>query len=519
MKRVLMLSSSSVLSESYEELVGKTKEIFILHSLSGIIHWDMETKMPPRGTQLRSQQLALLEKIGHRMITDPEIGKFIDKIRDHNDFDSLSQLQKRNVHLIKKEYDEATKLPEKLVVETARQYAITVNTWKKAKAAMDWDMFKPELEKLYNLKKEAADILMEVKGSSTRYDALIDLFEPGMTSHNISEVFSGMRKGLQELIEKVQSSNIKLETSFLKRKVPIYLQERVSEALVEIIEYDTKSPNAGGRIDETEHPFTTGYYDDIRITTHYYEENFCSSVFSVLHEGGHAIYEQGLPSDWMYQPVGTSSSMGIHESQSRFVENMFGRSPEFWSYFFPKLNNMFGGVLSDVNLDQFILAVNRVEPSKIRIEADEVTYGLHIIIRFEMERDLLSERLTIDELPQVWSQKYREYLGVEVEHDSEGVMQDIHWSSGIFGYFPSYALGNIYGGQMLEKLVKDVPDYRDNISQGVFKDMKKWFVENVHRYGNLYDPAELIKVVTGEELRIEPFLNYLHEKYSKLYGF
>ncbi len=513
-----MVESDGVL-EAYDGLMGKAKELFVIQSVGSIVNWDLETKMPPKGIQLRSEQLALLQKIGHRMLTDPEIGKLIEEIVDHKDYGSLDQLQKRNVLLAKKEYDEATKLPEELVVETARQTALTVDIWKKAKAAKDWKMFRPDLEKLFDLRKRAADILMDVKGSATRYDALIDLFEPGMTSDTISQVFTGMRRGLMDVLGKIRDASRQPDTSFLNRKVPLEAQRKIADAMAEVIGYDVKSNQAGGRIDETEHPFTTGYFDDIRITTHYYEDRFESSVFSVLHEGGHAIYEQGLPHEWMYQPVGTGCSMGIHESQSRFVENIFGRSPEFWGPFFPKLNDLTGGVLSDVELGKFVHAINKVEPSKIRVEADEVTYGLHIIIRFEMERDLLSEKIAIDELPQAWNEKYREYLGVEIEHDSEGVMQDTHWAGGLYGYFPSYALGNIYGGQMLEKMAAEIPGYKDYIAKGSFKEIKGWMVDNVHKYGNLYDPADLIKVITGDDLRIEPFIDYLDEKYSKLYGY
>ena len=507
------------LEKAYRDLMERAKDLIVLQSASGIVYWDMETKMPPKGVALRSQQLALLEKMGHRMLTDPENGRLIDKITGHTGYDGLTQLQKRNVHLAKKEYDEAVKLPEELVVETAKQQTIAVNTWKKAKAARDYGMFKPDLQKLLELKAKAADILMEVKGTKTPYDALVDIYEPKMSSETISKVFEGMREGLIRIVEKCRDASRQPETDFLSRKIPIDAQKNVAEALSEAIGYDIKSDKAGGRIDETEHPFTTGYYDDVRITTHYYEEKFASSVFSTLHEGGHAIYEQGLPADWIYQPAGTGCSMGIHESQSRFVENIVGRSHEFWSHFLPKLKGMTGDTLEDISLEQFVHAINRVVPSKIRIEADEVTYGLHVIIRFEMERDLFAGKLTVDELPQVWNEKYMQYLGVEVEHDSEGVMQDTHWASGLYGYFPSYALGNLYGGMMLEKMNRAIPDWRDKISAGSFAEVKGWLVENVHGRGNLYDPADLIKVITGGELTIGPFLNYLEEKYSKLYSY
>ena len=511
--------TKETLTEAYERLMGKAKDVSILQSAASIISWDMETKMPPKAITLRSQQMALLERIGHKMVTDPEIGELLSRIRAHPDFESLDEVQRRNVHLAKKVYDERTKLPEELVVETARQGAITIDTWKKAKAARDYKAFKPDLEKLFKLRQRAAEILMDVKGTTTPYDALLDIYEPGMTADTISRVFGKLRPGLVEIIEKCRTAQRQPDTSFLRLSVPIEAQGKISEALAAFIGYDVTSKEAGGRIDETEHPFTTGYYDDVRITTHYHEDRFASSVFSVLHEGGHAIYEQNLPRDWIYQPIGAGCSMGFHESQSRFVENIVGRSREFWSYFLPELKRLTGDALLDLELDGFVHAINKVEPSKIRIEADEVTYGLHIIIRFEIERDLFARRLTIDELPEVWNEKYREYLGVEVEHDSEGVMQDTHWAGGMYGYFPSYSLGNIYGGQLLAAMERDLPKWRSLVAAGSFSEVKRWLVEHVHRHGDLYDPADLIKVATGEELTIEPFLRYLDEKYSELYGY
>jgi carboxypeptidase Taq len=276
---------------------------------------------------------------------------------------------------------------------------------------------------------------------------------------------------------------------------------------------------AGGRIDETEHPFTCGYYDDVRITTHYYDQDLASSLFSVLHEGGHATYEQNLKREWIYWPIGTACSMGFHESQSRFVENIVGRSREFWIYFLPKLKEFTGNIFSDVKLDQFVHAINRVKPSKIRILADEVTYGLHIFIRFEIERELIGGKITVADLPGIWNQKYKEYLGVDIENDSEGVMQDTHWASGLYGYFPSYALGTIYSGQILAVMKKTVPDWKDQITKGNFYPIKQWLIKNVYSYGNLYNPASLIKHITGEGINVKHYLDYLNEKYSKLYGY
>jgi carboxypeptidase Taq len=239
----------------------------------------------------------------------------------------------------------------------------------------------------------------------------------------------------------------------------------------------------------------------------------------MLHEGGHALYDQNLDPEWIYQPIGSSCSLGFHESQSRFVENIVGRSREFWIYYLPKLKEVSGNIFSDIDLDTFVFAINQVKPSKIRVEADEVTYCLHIIIRFEIERDLMTDKITVADLPEIWNQKYKDYLGVDIENDSEGVMQDIHWASGSQGYFPTYALGNIYSGQILAQIRKAIPDWKDQIAEGNFHNIKQWLIENVHRYGNLYDPADLVKKITGEEINVKHYLDYLSEKYSKLYGF
>ena len=509
---------SENITKLYQKLMEWNKELNLLRSSGSILHWDMETKMPPAGIELKSQQLAFLQKIGHQMLTDPKIGEFLDDIEGHKDYEDLSHLEKRNVHLSRKAYTEATALPEELVVEIARQQTLGVAAWKKAKAKQDYDMFKPELEKIIDLQRKAAGILMEVKDTPTPYDALIDDYEPNMTANTITEVFNEMKKGLQKVLDRIQSETPP-NTDFMRRHVPSSAQEKIAEKIARFIEYDIWSEEAEGRIDTTEHPFTTGYYNDVRITTNFHEDYWPSSVYSILHEGGHALYELGLPDEWMYQPIGSSASYGIHEAMSRFVENHVGRSSEFWNYFLPELKKLTGDVLSDMTLDQVVAGVNHVTPSKIRIEADEVTYGLHIVIRFEMERDIFAEKLTVDELPEVWNSKYDKYLGVEIENDSEGVMQDTHWASGLFGYFPSYALGNIYDGQLRILVDKDVPGWKNHISEGNFRPVKEWLTEHVYKHGNMYDPENLIRLETGSSLRVQPFIDYLDEKFSDIYGY
>ena len=514
-----MSKTTETLNTKYEKLMALTKEIVTLYSATGIVYWDMETMMPPKGVNLRSQQLAVLSQMTHRLSTKPEIGTLLKNIERHPDYDDMNELRKRNLYLIRKQYDEQTKLPEKLVAETAKQQAIGINVWKKAKAAKDFSLFKPELEKMLSLKRQAAEILMRVKETKTPYDALIDIYEPKMTAESISRVFRDLRDGLMSILKKCLSSPNQPNPRVLKRKVPIDVQRKISKEIAKFIEYDVESSKAGGRIDETEHPFTTGYYDDVRITTHYYENDMASSLFSILHEGGHAVYDQNLKQEWMFQPIGSSTSLGFHESQSRFLENIIGRSREFWTYFYPKLNALTGNVFADISSDDFVRAINHVRPSKIRIEADEVTYCLHIIIRFEIEQGLIPGKITVEDLPEIWNQKYKKYLGVDIKDDSEGVMQDIHWSSGDFGYFPTYALGNIISGQLLHTMEKSIQDWKEQLEVGNFKNIKRWLVENVHQQGDLYDPAILVKKITGEEMNVKPYLEYLDNKFSWVYGY
>lgn len=504
--------------ENYNQLLTRYRELTIFSSAQGVLGWDMMTKMPPKGINLRSEQMAVLSGIGHRMATDPEIGSLLGRIEQDSNYSDLDSIQKRNVHLMRKSYDEQVALPESLVTEMQRQSSIANAVWKKAKAENNWEMFRPELEKNIDLVKKAADILMKVKKTETPYDALIDIFEPGLTAWYINRLFNELRNGLLLLIDKIGRLPERPEPGILQRKIPVDLQQKVSAALAETILYDVSSNKAGGRIDETEHPFTSGYYDDVRITTHYYEDRFASSIFSVLHEAGHALYEQNLNPEWMYQPVGTACSTGFHESQSRMVENMVGRSREFWAYFLPRLKEITGDRLSGIDLDKFVRAVNEVKQSKIRIEADEVTYSLHVIIRFNIEKEIFNYNMKIKDIPERWNSSYAEYLGVDIENYSEGVLQDMHWSGGSFGYFPCYALGNLYNGQLLVKMNNDIPGWPREMEKGNFVPVKEWMVKNVHSRGNLYDPLDLIREITGEDLTAEPYLEYLNEKYSALFG-
>ncbi len=502
---------------AYERFLERYKELKLIETAIYMLHWDLETYIPPRGVRLRSEQIATLSKLQHDLLTRPETGRILEEAERESE--SYDEVQKRNLYLARKEYEEETKVPSELVAAIAKQQAIATEVWKRAKANNDWSMFQPELDKMVDLTRQRYEIVKEVKGIPDLYDSMIDDYERAMTSNMIQRVFTQLREGLVPLTQKCAEASAGLNTDFLHRTIPVDVQRKIAADLADLIGYDIRSESAGGRIDETEHPFTTGYFDDVRITVHYHPDNVMSMLYAVLHEGGHALYEQNLNKDWMYQPVGEAASMGIHESMSRFVENIYGRTLEFWRYYYPRLNELTGGVFADIPIEDFVRAVNYVRPSKIRIEADEVTYSLHVIIRFEIERALFSDKVTVSELPQVWNERYEKYLGVEIESYAEGVMQDTHWASGLFGYFPSYALGNVYDGMWLEKMNRDIPDWREGVARGDFSHVKKWLIENIHSKSALYDPADLVREVTGRGLDAKPFLQYLETKYSSLFGF
>ena len=504
---------------SYKKLLNKTKELIILQTIQSIIQWDMETMMPPNAVEQRSYQLALLSRMEHKMSISPDIGRLINEIITNPNYDNLGQIEKRNVHLIKKNYEEQIQLPEKLVSETTKQQVLTVNSWKKAKATKDYSRLEPDLEKLVSLNKKVAEILMKVKNTNTPYDALIDNYEPKTTAQTINVVFAELQNGIKSLLNKIQRCSEYKNEQTIRIQIPVKKQRKIAQLLAQSLGYDVVSENSGGRIDETEHPFTTGYYDDVRITTHFYPNNYISAIFSVLHETGHALYEQNINQKWKYQPVGSISSYGFHESQSRLYENIIGRSQEFWNHLLPKLKQIASPLLDNLNLDQFLGLINKVKPSKIRIEADEVTYNLHIIIRYQIEKALFENKIEVNELPEIWNQKYEDLLGVEIKNDSEGIMQDIHWASGYYGYFPSYAIGNIYSGQIFEELRLNVEKVKSQIEQGEINEANLWLKQNVHYYGSLYEPNELIEKISGEKINSQPYIQYLNKKYRKLYGF
>lgn len=500
---------------AYEDLMKRFKEIVLIGTAAGILQWDLQSYMPPRAASFRGEQLASIGVLIHRLQTSAEAGELLSSAEaESHDAD---EVRARNLHLLRKSYDQETRLPEDLVADLARQQAITTDVWTRTKPKSDWKTFEPELKKLFDLAVRRCELLEEIKGVRTPYDASIDDFEPMMSSDQIATVFGELRPELVQMTKKYGQASKAVDPKAVLRKLSKDGQKALVEDAVNLIGYDTRSENAGGRLDEVMHAFTIGYYDDVRVTIHYKDDDPLGSVLTGMHEGGHALYEQNLNRDWMYQPLGASASSGIHESISRFYENMIGRSPEFWSFYLPRVNQLSSGLFSDVRSPDLLRALNRVVPSKIRITADEVTYSLHIIIRFEIEKALFDGKVEVSELPSIWNEKYESYLGVKIENDGEGVMQDMHWSNGYFGYFPSYALGNVYGGMWLEVLTSRLPSWKKGIAKGDMQVIRNWLTEQIFAKSNLYYPDELVSKVTGKKITAKPFLSYLRTKYDALF--
>ncbi|HUR53971.1 MAG TPA: carboxypeptidase M32 [Gemmataceae bacterium] len=498
--------------DAYAELVRRSKELGVLNSCAAVLAWDQNTYMPQKGVALRGEQMALLASIAHAKLTDPKNGELLSQLDGAFAADSP---EAANVREMRRAFDRATKLPPSLVEELARVTSQAQQAWEDAKKANDFPTFRPWLEKIVALKRQEC---AAVGFTDSPYDALIEEYEPGTTAAELKTLFAGLTADLVPLIRKIAESKQKPERSILEREYPVDRQKIFAEAAAVAFGFDF----AGGRLDTTAHPFCSGTGPgDCRITTRYNPRFFSESFFGVLHETGHAIYEQNLPSEHFGTPLGVACSFGIHESQSRLWENQVGRGRPFWDHFFPRLRQTFPSALNGVSLDAFYFAVNDVRPSLIRVEADEATYNLHIALRFELELALLTGDLAVADLPGAWNERTKALLGLEVPDDARGCLQDIHWSFGGIGYFPTYTLGNLYAAQFMDAIRRDLggagsldADFR----RGEFGRLKDWLNQNIHRHGQRYRAGELCRRATGEPLSARPFIAHLNEKYAPLYG-
>ena len=445
------------------------------------------------------------------MFTSPEMGEMLAELvpyAENLDPDSDDAcLIKRTAH----DYEKMTRVPGEWVAEFARITTLAQVAWEEAKTENRFEVFQPHLEKVVELRRAYADFF---KPYDHVYDALLDDFEPGMKTSEVQAIFDALRPQQVQLLKEIAAQPV-VDDAFLH--IP-YDEQGQWDFGVDVITRFGFDWNRG-RQDKSMHPFTTSFgIDDVRITTRFDPERAASALFSTMHEGGHAMYEQGIAKSLRRYPLANGASMAVHESQSRMWENLVGRSKSFWTFFYPKLVKRFPSQLANVTLEQFYRGINKVEPSLIRVEADEATYNLHIMLRMELEIAMLEGRLQAGDLPQAWNQKMSEYLGVTPPNDREGVLQDVHWSGGMMGYFPTYALGNLVSAQLWEKIHQDLPGLDDQIRQGKFDDLLGWLRVNVHQHGAKFQPQVLVKRVTGSTIRPEPYMRYLRTKYAEIYN-
>ena len=497
---------------TYQRLIAEIKQISLLGSCASVLGWDKQTYMPKGGAGHRAEQLALLVGMIHERATAPQIGDYLEEIENSDLVSDPYSEAAVNVRELRRDYDRAIKLPRSLVEELARVATISQQVWREAREKSDYALFQPHLTKILDLKHQEVRAL---GNGETPYDTLLDDYEPGETSENLTWVFSGLRDELVELVGAIAESGKKPDENILTRTYPIDQQEAFGKIAAAQIGFNFDN----GRLDITTHPFCSGIGPgDTRLTTRYNTHHFSESFFSIMHEAGHGIYDQGLNDEYYGTPMGGSVSLGIHESQSRMWENFVGRSEAFWAHFFPKVQAAFPDALSDVSERDFYGAINTVAPSFIRVEADEATYNLHIMLRFELEQALIDGGLKAEDVPGVWNETFEKYLGITPPDDTQGCLQDIHWSGGGIGYFPTYALGNLYAAQFFEQARQEVGDLDAQFAEGVFDPLKNWLTEKIYSQGQRYRANELIEVVTGKPLSHEPLMRHLRAKYEPLYG-
>jgi carboxypeptidase Taq len=495
-------------TKSYDRLLKLGSEIVQLEQIAALLQWDEETQMPERAIAGRSDQIALIEGMIHDRRISSQMGELLEQLKDQPGDDH----QKALVRIHSREYDRQVKIPRSLITQLSIACSRGQAAWAKAREHDDFTEFQPYLGRIIELKKEWAQAAGFDKHP---YDPLVDEYEPGMTCAGVESVFSQLETPLSDLVEEITRLE-KPDDAFLYRQYDRQLQDRFGRMIVQ----DMGIESDRFFMTESVHPFTTTLgADDVRITTRYSEPAVTSTLFSTIHEAGHALYELGASNEKTRgTALAAGSSLGIHESQSRLWENMIGRSREFWEHYLPKFRALFPAQLEDVSDNDFIRAVNKAEPSHIRVNADELTYTLHIILRFKLEKALIEGALSVSDLRDAWNQLSEELLHLRVEHDRDGVLQDVHWSAGLFGYFPTYAMGNLYAAQFLDTLKTEHPDYGDWLRTGSLNKVQQWLYDRIHRHGSVYTASQLITAVSGRELDASCFMQYLQQKYRTLYS-
>ena len=500
-------------------LKAKLLEIQHLRDAAALLSWDQETYMPTGGGKARADQIATLQTLAHDKFVSSDIEKLLASHIDpttglaNTTATELDEPSKALLRETWRDFSRAKKLPSEFVTRLERECSLAQQVWAEARQENNFAKFLPNLKTIISLKHEEVEFLGY---KDSPYNTLLDTYEPGATVAQLTPLFTTLREGLVALLEQIRQSPTPPDDRILYQAYDNNRQLEFGKLVLTKMGYDFSR----GRLDLSEHPFTTSFHPtDVRITTRVFEKDLPSCLFSCIHEGGHGLYDQGLRPEYHGTPLGESLSLGIHESQSRLWENNVGRSRAFWDYFFPLLKEQFPDQLQSITVEQFYRAINTVKPSLIRVEADEVTYNLHVMVRFEIELAVIEKRVHAEDLPELWNTKMKEYLGIVPEKESDGVLQDVHWSFGAFGYFPTYTLGNLYAAMLFNKAGQDMPTLQADIAQGNLIPLKKWLNYHIHRHGRQFTSTELIRNATGQTLSAAPFLHSLQQKIQEVYQF
>lgn len=509
-----MSSSTAVATSAYTELCALLREAETVESIARLASWDQETEMPPKAAPFRAEQLSLLSRLAHERLTSERLGELIAACESNSDVQN-DRAKAANIREIRRDYDRATKLPASLVSELAETASRAMEVWKEARAKNDFAMFRPWLEKTVALARRKAECYGAPAGG-VLYDALIDEYEPGVTSAQIAEVFKPLRAALTPFIAEIAAAPKRPSNAPDLVKLDRNKQIEFNKMIAAKLGYDDKA----GYLAVSAHPFSEGLAPgDTRMTTRYYEDHFTDSLSGTMHETGHSLYEQGLPKmEHFGQPIAKYISLGVHESQSRLWENQVGRSRAFWQWLTPIVKKQFAPAMDQFGIDDFYGCLNIIEPSFIRVEADEATYHLHVMLRFDCEQALISGDLDVADLPQWWNERIKNDLGLTVPNDAKGCLQDIHWSMGAIGYFATYSLGSLLAAQLWETIQKEIPGIEDGLTRGEFAPLLNWLRTNIHAVGRQYTAAELTEKLTGRPLSHEPLMRYLEAKLRPIYG-
>jgi carboxypeptidase Taq len=497
--------------QKFTDLKERLAEIVDLRRGEAILSWDQHVMMPPGGAKARAEQLATLERIAHEMFISDELGRLLEDLHSYEEGLDYDSDEASLIRRTRRDYDKARRVPSELSSEITRAGALAYDAWVEARKQSDFKAFLPYLEKNVQLKHRYVECF---EPADEVYDVLLDDFEEGTTSAEVREVFDELKRELLPFIAEISERQDAVDDSCLHGSFPVDRQEQFGREIIARFGFTPEE----WRLDRTVHPFASGSCPtDIRLTTRYAEDNL-ESIFSSMHEFGHGCYEHGVDQSLDRTPLCRGASFGLHESQSRMWENLVGRSLAFWRHFFPKAQETFPEQLGDIELETFYKAVNKIQPSLIRVDADEVTYNFHVILRFELEQEIVNRTIDLGDLPEAWDAKMKEYLGIDVPDEARGVLQDVHWSFGGLGYFPTYSLGNVISVQIWEKALEAIPGLYDQFDEGEFSELREWLRENLHRYGRKFTPRETLERVAGGPIDAGPYIRYLKDKLGQVYG-